>query len=74
MAAHYEGNLKKLFNTSGMDYRSMGLKDKIDALSPDEIYGLLTENGNLVKRPFLLTENTGLVGFKDITWKEALKG
>ena len=69
MAAHYDGNLKKLFNTSGMDYRSLGLKDKIDQLSEEKVYGMLTENGNLVKRPFLLTADKGLVGFKAPEWE-----
>lgn len=70
MLAHLGGDLKKLFNTSGEDYRSLGLKDKLPKLSQDEAFDLLTKNGNLVKRPFVLGEKTGLVGFNEEVWKK----
>lgn len=66
------GNLRSLFNTSGVDYRQMGLKDKLPNMSEDESLQLLTQNGNLVKRPFLTGPNTSLVGFKEAIWDETL--
>ena len=63
------GDLRRLFNTSGMDYRTLSLKDKLPAMSEDEAIGLLAGNGNLIKRPFLLDGDMGLVGFKEEEWK-----
>ena len=73
MLAHYDGEFRKLFNTSGQDYQQMNLKERLPKLSTAEAVALLAKNGNLVKRPFLLTEKTGLVGFKESDWKEGLK-
>ncbi|RYD30255.1 MAG: arsenate reductase family protein [Verrucomicrobiaceae bacterium] len=64
-----KGDLKKLFNTSGMDYRAQGLKDRLPGLTEDEALALLAANGNLVKRPFLLTQTGGAVGFKPEEWR-----
>jgi len=64
----YGGDVRKLFNTSGMDYKALNMKDKLPTLSADEAVSLLNQNGNLVKRPFLLTDKTGLVGFKEDEW------
>jgi len=72
MAEAYEGNLKKLFNTSGQLYRELGLKDQVATMSAKDVYDLLGKEGMLVKRPFLLTGNRGLVGFKEAEW-ETLK-
>lgn len=72
MLGYYEGEIRRLFNVSGMDYRSMGLKDKLPQMSEKESIELLNSNGNLVKRPFLLTGDTGLVGFKEEEWKSIL--
>lgn len=68
------GDLRSLFNTSGMDYRAMNLKEKLSTLSVDDALRLLHENGNLVKRPFAIDEDRGvfLVGFKEPEWKAAL--
>ncbi len=66
----YDGEVKKLFNTSGQDYRSLGLKDKIAIMSEAEALDLLSQNGNLVKRPFILSKNWGAVGFKAEIWEE----
>jgi Spx/MgsR family transcriptional regulator len=66
------GELKRLFNTSGLVYKELGLKDKLDKLSKDEALSLLTENGKLVKRPFLLSDDLGLTGFKEKEWQENL--
>ena len=64
--------LRRFFNTSGMLYRDMGLKDKLPAMSDDEMYELLASNGMLVKRPLLVLDDTVLVGFKEAEWREAL--
>jgi arsenate reductase len=74
MLAAHEGDLRKLFNVSGMDYRSLGLKDKLPAMSTDAALQLLAENGNLVKRPFAIDakKQVHLVGFKEPEWQAAL--
>lgn len=72
MLGYMDGQLKKLFNTSGQDYRALGLKDKIADLSEKEAIEMLSQNGNLVKRPFVLTDDWGTVGFKEDIWKENL--
>jgi arsenate reductase len=66
------GDLRKLFNTSGQDYREHGLKDRLPTLSEAQAIVLLSENGNLVKRPFLIGDGTALVGFKPEIWRKAL--
>lgn len=70
MLAAYDGELRRLFNTSGLDYRALNLKDKLAEMSEDEALKLLNQNGNLVKRPFLLDEKNALalVGFKEEEW------
>ncbi len=64
--------LKKFFNTSGMLYKQMQLKDKLPAMSDNEMLKLLASNGMLVKRPLLVEENKVLVGFKEAEWEEKL--
>ena len=61
--------LRRFFNTSGMLYRDMGLKDKLPTMSEDEMYELLASNGMLVKRPLLVLDDTVLVGFKEAEWQ-----
>lgn len=61
--------LKKLFNSSGVDYRSMSLKDKLPSMSEAEALALLNSNGNLVKRPLLLSDKGAIVGFKIDEWE-----
>ena len=56
----------------GQDYRARKLGDNLDAMSETEIFRLLAGNGNLVKRPFLLVGKTGLVGFDQERWTDAL--
>ena len=73
MLAVYEGDLRKLFNTSGQDYKALNMKEKLPKLSVAEALKLLSENGNLVKRPFALAEDGGLVGFKETEWDGLLK-
>lgn len=70
MLAHLGGEVRRLFNTSGLDYKAMNLKERLPTLSLDEALALLTANGRLVKRPFLLTDRTGLVGFKRPEWEK----
>lgn len=64
--------LKKFFNTSGMLYREMGLKDKIPTMTEEEQYDLLASDGMLVKRPIVVGEDFVLVGFKEADWAEKL--
>ena len=65
--------LKKFFNTSGLLYKDMKLKDKLPAMSEDEQLKLLATNGMLVKRPVLVNGDTVLLGFKEAEWVEKLK-
>ena len=60
--------LKKFFNTSGLLYKEMQLKDKLVAMSEEEQLELLATNGMLVKRPVIVGENFVLLGFKDQEW------
>jgi len=66
------GSSRKLFNTSGMVYRELGLKEKLDTLSDSEAVELLASNGMLIKRPLLLKETTTLAGFREKEWMEVL--
>ena len=65
--------LKKFFNTSGMLYKEMQLKDKLATMSEEEQLKLLATNGMLVKRPILITKEAVLVGFKEAQWEDILK-
>lgn len=62
--------LKKFFNTSGLLYKEMKLKDKLPAMSEEEQLKLLASNGMLVKRPLLVNGDTVLLGFKEADWAE----
>lgn len=63
---------RKFFNTSGVLYREMNLKDKIKTMSKEEMIEILSTNGMLVKRPLLVTEDIVLVGFKEENYKEII--
>jgi len=65
--------LKKFFNTSGLLYKEMQLKDKLASMSEDEQLALLATNGMLVKRPLVVGENFVLLGFKEDAWLKSLK-
>lgn len=65
--------LKRFFNTSGMLYKSMQLKDKLPTMSDDEQLKLLATDGMLVKRPLIVSENFVLTGFREKEWTEKLK-
>jgi arsenate reductase len=73
MLAYQGGNLRRLFNTSGQDYRALGLADKFPAMTEAEALALLAGNGRLVKRPFVLGDGFGLVGFDPDAWAAVLK-
>ena len=65
--------LKRFFNTSGLLYKSMGLKDKLPQMSENEMLKRLAADGMLVKRPLLVGNDFVLVGFKEAEWAERLK-
>ena len=64
--------LKRFFNTSGLVYKEMVLKDKIDSMTEDEQLRLLATNGMLVKRPIIVTDDFSLVAFRPKVWAEKL--
>lgn len=64
------GSIKNLFNTSGVQYREMKISEKLPKMSEAEAIKLLSENGKLVKRPFVISEDTYLVGFKQDEWEQ----
>jgi arsenate reductase len=78
MLAHLNGELRKLFNTSGQVYREMGLGEKLKDMSEAEALKLLAANGKLIKRPFVLKsgavsgalKSDGAVGFQEAEWKK----
>ena len=65
--------LRRFFNTSGLQYRALELKDKLPAMSEDEQLRLLATDGMLVKRPLLIVGDTVLVGFREADWKDAIQ-
>lgn len=64
---------KKLFNTSGLVYRSLGLKDIVPNMTPEDMVPWLASDGKLVKRPLLVMKDRVLIGFKEEAWREALQ-
>ena len=65
--------LKKFFNTSGLKYKELGLKDKLKDMSEEEQLKLLATDGKLVKRPLVVGEDYVLTGFKEAEWAEKMK-
>ena len=65
--------LKKFFNTSGLLYKSLDLKNKLPTMNEDEMLELLATDGMLVKRPIIIGADFVLVGFKETEWKEKIK-
>ena len=65
--------LRKIFNTIGLLYKEMQLKDKLPEMSEDEIFSLLASDGMLVKRPIAVADGKVLVGFKEAEWEAAFK-
>lgn len=75
MLDHYDGQIKKLFNTSGQVYKEQGLSESLPTMSTDKALKLLASNGRLVKRPFLLVDGkAAAVGFKEDDWKKIFAG
>lgn len=70
--AALDGDLRRLCNTSGRDYRALGLSAQLPTLSIDEALALLSGNGNLIKRPVLLGPGVALAGFQPDAWRAAL--
>ena len=65
--------LKKFFNTSGLQYKALHLKDKLPAMTEEEQLALLSSDGLLVKRPILVGDGFVKVGFREAEWEEALR-
>lgn len=68
------GDFKKLFNTSGLVYRELKLGSRLGSMTEAEALELLASNGKLIKRPFLITDKSGTVGFRVQEWKNLLGG
>ena len=69
----FAGDLRRLFNTSGVLYREMGVGEKLKTMGEDDALALLAKHGKLVKRPFVLLKDRGLLGFKEDEWKAAFR-
>lgn len=67
------GELRRLFNTSGRDYREQKLGERLPGLNPEDAFVLLAANGNLVKRPFAIGDGVALVGFDEAKWRQAFE-
>lgn len=65
-----DGNIRKLLNTSSKDYRELGIKDRLDSMKPEEVFALMQNNGNLVKRPFVIGDGIHLTGFQEAAWTQ----
>jgi arsenate reductase len=65
-------SIQKFFNTSGLVYKELNLKEKVKTATEEELLDLLASNGKLVKRPVLVSEQAVLVGFREDEWKTAL--
>jgi arsenate reductase len=74
MLAARGGELRRLFNTAGRDYRELGLGAQLGSMTADAALTLLASRGNLVKRPFALGPGVALVGFDEAAWAAALGG
>lgn len=64
--------LKRFFNTSGLKYKELGLKDRLPQMSEEEQYALLSTDGMLVKRPIVVGDDFVLVGFRPAEWEQHL--
>ena len=64
--------LKRFFNTSGLQYKALNLRDRLPEMSEDEQFALLASDGMLVKRPLLITDSFVLVGFREAEYEEAI--
>lgn len=66
-------DIKKFFNTSGIKYKELNLKEKLPNMTDDEKIKLLSSDGMLIKRPLLITDNTILTGFREKEWEDIFK-
>lgn len=73
MLSHVGGQIRRLFNTSGQVYREMKLGEKLPEMTETQALRLLSTNGKLVKRPFVLGKNIGAVGFQETEWKKLIQ-
>lgn len=64
--------LRRLFNTSGLQYKALGLKEKLPTMNEEEQFALLASDGMLVKRPILVGENFAFFGFREADWVEKI--
>jgi arsenate reductase (glutaredoxin) len=67
-----DGEIRQLFNTSGQDYRALNLKEVLPTMPESESLALLASNGNLIKRPFLISGDSAIAGFDPLKWSDAL--
>jgi arsenate reductase len=74
MLAAQGGQIGRLFNSSGIEYRALKMAERLPAMSGSEKLRLLAGNGSLVKRPFAVGEGVGLVGWNEAKWAAALGG
>lgn len=72
LALRTEGSIRRIINTSSKDYRELGLKDKLDGMPAREVFDLLRQNGNLVKRPFVVAGSIAWAGFDPESWSNRL--
>lgn len=70
----YNIEIKRLFNTSGLKYKELKLKERLDDMSENEKIKLLTSDGMLIKRPILVSEDKILIGFKEKEWYDYFEG
>ena len=70
MLRHQGNKLRRLLNTTGMDFLHMKLGDRLRFMSEQEVLGMMEKNGDLVRRPFVLTKEGGLVGFREDEWRK----
>ena len=66
-------DIKRFFNTSGLKYKELNLKDKLIDMSDEDKIRLLASDGMLIKRPLFIKDNIVLIGFKEFEWKDKLK-
>jgi len=71
--AHSGKPIRALFNTSGESYRNGGFKDRLPTLSDEEAFACLAADGKLIKRPLVVSETTGLIGFDEALWSQTLR-
>ena len=65
--------IRRFFNTSGLQYKALGLKDRLPSMTEDEQFSLLASDGMLVRRPILVTDSAVLAGFREADWAAALE-